>query len=128
MTHAPSGENDDVVEENTLRGTISEFKDGNTKLGFEVTLSRAVITQAEGSVTGTTAAMFGDSGPGTGAWTAQLFGPDVDGDSSAREKNAFPTGVAGTFDAVTTETSNTANGVAYRYDSRVVGAFAAEEK
>ena len=107
-------------DQNTLRGTISEFRDGDTDLGFEVTLSRAMITQGDGSVTGTTSAMFGDSGPGTGAWNAQLFGPDVDEDSTARENNAFPTGVAGRFDAMTTNATTT--------QSRVVGAFAAEEK
>ena len=69
----------------------------------------------------TTTAMFGDNGPGTGGWNAQLFGPAVDTDSTAREMNAFPTGVAGRFDAVTSNTTATTH-------SRVVGAFAAEEK
>ena len=110
-----------VTVTNTIHGTISEFRDGDTDLGFAVTLNRREITQGTGLVeSGTTTAMFGDSGPGTGAWNAKLFGPDVDMDSSDREKNAFPTGIAGRFDAETTNATTTA--------SRVVGAFAAEEK
>ena len=82
--------------------------------------------------TGITAAKFGDSGSGTGNWSAKLFGPDVDMNSTDRQKGAFPTGVAGEFDAVTTNSMTTVlvgtNPVTYRYDSRIVGAFAAEQK
>ena len=35
---------------NTIHGTISEFRDGDTDLGFEVTLSRLDITQGTGLV------------------------------------------------------------------------------
>ena len=120
-THDPL--DDGTAVTNTIHGTISEFRDGDTDLGFEVTLGRSGITQGTGVVdgTGNTTAMFGDNGPGTGDWSAQLFGPAVDSDSTARQMNAFPTGVAGRFDAVTTNTGATTQ-------SRVVGAFAAEEK
>ena len=122
--------------ENSLGGTISEFRDGDTDLGFEVILNRIAITPATGLVElveGTTAAKFGDSGSGTGSWSAKLFGPDVDMESTDRQKGAFPTGVAGEFDAVTTNSTTTVLGdnetaVTYRYDSRIVGAFAAEQK
>ena len=120
-THDALDDDDMTVVANTIHGTISEFRDGDTDLDFEVTLSRADIMRGTGAVTGGTTAMFGDNGPGTGAWSAQLFGPTVDTDSTARQLNAFPTGVAGRFDAVTTNTMVTTH-------SRVVGAFAAEEK
>ena len=58
-----------VAVSNTLHGTISEFRDGDTDLGFEVTLSRKAEITQDDSVrlpVVTTTAMFGDSGPGTG--------------------------------------------------------------
>ena len=127
--HPESGEMDaTVTEENTLRGTISEFMDGDLDLGFEVTLEQSPITPMDGTAMGRTEAKFGDSGPGTGSWTAQLYGPAVDSESTERQKSATATGVAGTFDAVTTNTTTGTDDDAYSYHSRVVGAFAAEKK
>ena len=113
----------DVTEENTLRGTISEFRDGDMDLDFEVTLAQSPIATEEGTAGGETAAMFGSNGPGTGVWIAQLYGPALDSDPTARELRAVPTGVAGRFDALTTNPGD--NGA---YNSRIVGVFAAEEK
>ena len=42
------GEN--VTVTNTIHGTISEFRNGDTDLGFEVTLGRATIDQGTGAV------------------------------------------------------------------------------
>ena len=37
-----------MTEHNSLGGTISEFRDGDTDLGFEVILNRRAITAATG--------------------------------------------------------------------------------
>ena len=120
-------------ESNTLGGTISEFRDGDVDLGFEVTLERSPITTVSGLIPETddadnVSAMFGGSGPGSGNWSAQFYGPNLDSTPTERELRSTPTGVAGQFDAVTDNTMATVGDDPYTYHSRVVGVFAAEKK
>ena len=57
-----------------------------------------------------------------GSWQAQLYGPSADTADPEAKASTVPSGVAGKFDAKTT---NSGDGT---YNSRVVGAFAATEE
>ena len=109
--------------QNTIGGTITNFMDGATDLGFEVTLDRTDITPA-GAITGGVAmAKFSDTATSTtasdeaGEWSGQFYGADADESEEVMEDPAthLPSGVAGQFNADSTYTS-------------VVGAFAAEKQ
>ena len=111
----------DVNMGNMVEGTITEFMDGDTELGFEVTLSRTAIgdnsNTAQG-ISGDTSAMFGNPGDntGTGGWTAQFFGANADIEATDSVKGrTLPSGIAGRFDAGSNYT-------------KIVGAFAAEKQ
>ena len=112
-------EADTVDTNNSIGGTITDFMDGATNLGFDVTLERTGITTG-GITNGTTMATFGATATstaanGTGAWSGEFFGPSADTSDEVMEdaNTHLPSGVAGKFNA----NSNYAN---------VVGAFAAE--
>ena len=132
--HLMQGVDMNTDESNTLGGTISEFRDGDVDLGFEVTLERSLITltgtipEPADTDAGNVSAMFGGSGPGSGKWSAQFYGPNVDSTSTEREMSSTPTGVAGQFDAVTDNSTTNVGDDTYNYHSRVVGVFAAEKK
>ena len=74
--------------------------DGETELGFEVTLEMAGI--GTGAVSNATAtAEFGNvtDNIGAGMWDAQFYGPNAAVDATAAVVNTtLPTGVAGQFD------------------------------
>ena len=115
---------------NMIHGTITEFKDGDTDLGFEVTLDRAAISTTGIAPGMVTMATIGGSGPGAGTWEADFYGvnptladADDDPDDFTELTNStLPSGVAGQFDVSAT---NSGDGV---YGSRIVGAFAAEKQ
>ena len=121
------GEHDDFAadtdagtpnNQNMIHGTITDFMDGNTDLGFKVTLNRAVIS-TNGIADGDTEATFNTStGPavGEGDWSAAFFGPNADpNDEDADVNTTLPGGVAGQFNA----------GSIY---TKIDGAFAAEKE
>ena len=90
---------------NTIGGTITDFMDGTTNLGFEVTLVRTAITTA-GITDGTTTAEFSETATstvanGTGEWSGQFFGPSADTSDEVMEDpdTHLPSGVAGQFNA-----------------------------
>ena len=64
---------------NMIGGTITDFKDGGTDLGFEVDLVMAGISDGSIASTDATAtATFGDNSPtGAGTWNAQTYGPSA---------------------------------------------------
>ena len=105
-------------KQNMIEGTITDFMDGDTELGFKVTLERTMIGDGTG-ISGMATAEFGkpgDSMATAGTWGAKLFGPSPDADSSQAAKNrTVPSGVAGQFDVNSSYT-------------KVVGAFAAEKQ
>ena len=110
-----------VININTINGSITEFKDGTKDLGFEVTLVKTEIleTPADGvSVNGDTTGtkMFND-GPAMGSWSANFYGPSALETSNKRDTDAdtLPSGVAGQFNV----------GSSY---TRVIGAFAAKKQ
>ena len=95
-----------------IEGTITEFKDGGTDLGFEVTLGLNLIGNGEFMDADATAT-FGktNDATGTGTWSAQTYGiNDTD-----KVESTFPSGIAGEFDVRSTYT-------------KIVGAFAAKRK
>ena len=105
-----------------VEGTITEFKDRGTELGFEVTLGLRDIGNGTLTATDETAsATFGNSNDanGTGTWSAQTYGINADegcdADDAAERQRTFPSGIAGEFDVNSTYT-------------KVVGAFAAKRK
>ena len=98
------GANDDVStgDDFEINGTITNFKDaGNDPLGFEVALG-AIDLNRDGAMKQTSTFAGGRTTmPGSslrGEWEGQFFGPrdPVEGVQNVFEK---PTGVAGTFDA-----------------------------
>ena len=104
---------------NTIGGTITDFMDGATNLGFKVTLERTGITTG-GITDGTAMATFGETATstaanGTGDWSGQFFGPSADTSDEVMEDpdTHLPSGVAGKFNANSTY-------------ANVVGAFAAD--
>ena len=109
--------------QNTIGGTITNFMDGATDLGFEVTLGRTLITAAGTITEGVATAEFSDTATSTtasddmGEWNGQFFGLDADESEEVMEDPAthLPSGVAGQFNASSLYTS-------------VVGAFAAEKQ
>ena len=113
------------IRQNRVEGSITEFMDGDTELGFEVTLGLTPIAingsvMGDGSDTGVATATFGKPGDSTGmgTWSAQFYGSSPAGDediSDAVKNRALPSGVAGAFDVDSTYT-------------KVVGAFAAEKQ
>ena len=109
-----------VAITNTIGGTITEFKNGDMDLGFNVTLGRVGITLASTFSGDTVTATFGndhnDTSATVGAWSGNFFGANADDDDDA--DSTLPSGVAGKFNVATTDGGKT----------RVVGAFAAEEK
>ena len=113
------------IRQNRVEGTITEFMDGDTELGFKVKLGLTEIAATgsvtgDGSETGVATATFGKPGDseGSGTWEAQFYGPSPAGDEDASDpvKNrTLPSGIAGEFDV---ESSYT----------KVVGAFAAKKQ
>ena len=112
-----------VSTANTIGGTITDFRDGATDLGFEVTLQRTGVGTGE-ILEAMTMATFSETATstaanGAGTWNGQFYGPNAsdlvaaDDKSTATDANTFPSGVAGEFNANSTYTA-------------VVGAFAAE--
>ena len=109
---------------NTIGGTITDFMDGATDLGFEVTLGRLGI-ENDGEIIGvadTATAKFSETptsttASGMGQWSGQFYGPAADVSEEVMEdpKTHLPSGVAGQFNASSTYTN-------------VVGAFAAEKQ
>ena len=110
-------------KQNMVEGTITEFMDGDTELGFKVILRLSEI--GTGTIGGGLAngnglakATFGntDDNTGTGTWDAQFFGPNADEEALPRViDRTVPSGVAGQFEVGSSFT-------------RVVGAFAAEKR
>ena len=102
-----------------IEGTITEFKDGGTDLGFEVTLGlRAIGNGTLIDVDDSATATFGktNDATGTGTWSAQTYGINAEtDDSDAVKQRTFPSGIAGEFDVSSTYT-------------KIVGAFAAKRK
>ena len=128
FAEVPDGDDaDELVDkpnrQNRIRGTITDFMDGDTDLGFEVTLGLQEIgsTGAIASVAGTATAKFSDTptntaGTGMGTWDAQFYGPNAATDAEDDVVNTtLPSGVAGQFNAGSVHTN-------------VVGAFAAEKQ
>ena len=118
-TEADVTDPDSVATHNTIGGTITDFMDGATNLGFEVTLGRTEITTG-GITDGTTTAKFSETATsttanGAGVWSGQFFGPSADTSEEVMEDpdTHLPSGVAGQFNANSIYTN-------------VVGAFAAE--
>ena len=92
---AEFGEQTSVVqtEHNTISGIISDFMDGEVKLGWTAELkSKAFAVVGETSGSDSTAA---------GSWTSSFFGPsepvDHDDDDTTANAVPMPTGVAGEF-------------------------------
>ena len=113
---------DEVEVTNSIGGTITEFKDGEKDLGFDVTLVRTELIPNDDNIgsSATTTATFGNNdADGAGSWTATFYGAAADDDMDTREapENKLPSGVAGQFDV------NSPEGY-----TRVVGAYAAEKK
>ena len=117
-----AAENDGTATGNTIGGTITNFMDGATDLGFKVTLERTAITTGTGAIAnGMTMVTFSETATsttasGTGGWSGQFFGPDADESDEVMDDPAthLPSGVAGQFNANSTY-------------SNVVGAFAAKK-
>ena len=93
----PAGGGINVADLFTIRGNLSEFKDGNDNLGFNVTFEPARIG------TGTDVTAFDANAKGTfngiqsdtGSWKGQFFGgPETAPTEVAKD---YPTGVAGQF-------------------------------
>ena len=110
---------DTPLRANSIEGTIAEFMDGDTELGFGVTLG---LTQmmADGTVagTGTATSTFNSLGDttGMGNWGAQLYGASPATNATDPVKNrTLPSGVAGEFDVDSLYT-------------KIVGTFAAEKQ
>ena len=116
---------DPVTEDtfNSIGGTITNFMDGATDLGFAVTLDRTDIAASGAIIDGVAMAKFSDTATSTtasddtGTWSGQFYGPDADTSDEVMDDPAthLPSGVAGQFEAQSTYTS-------------VVGAFAAEKQ
>ena len=73
-----------------VEGTITEFKDGGTDLGFEVTLGLRDIGNGTLAATDETAsATFGNTNDanGTGTWSAQTYGINAEEDDADDEEN-----------------------------------------
>ena len=107
----------DVDNGNMIHGTIKEFKDGDTDLGFDVTLGPNTITSGNSPITSTNMGMttFND-GDVTGSWSANFYGPGPDPDDDmATDANTLPSGVAGRFNVGSDST-------------KIVGAYAAEKQ
>ena len=116
---------------NTIGGTITDFRDGATDLGFEITLKRADINANDGAtseVSGVAMAKFSETATSTaaadnaGAWSGDFYGPvavtkDEATDDMPEEdaSTKLPSGVAGQFNASSPYTS-------------VVGVFGAEKQ
>ena len=105
--------------QNRIHGTITDFKDDDTDLGFEVTLGRQPMgTGAIASVANSATAKFSNTptntaATGMGTWNAQFYGPAADTDAMESANTKLPSGVAGQFNVGSAHTN-------------VVGAFAAE--
>ena len=128
FAEVPDGDDADSLvdkpnRQNRIRGTITDFMDGDSNLGFEVTLGLQEIadTGAIASIPDSATSKFIDTptntaGTGMGTWDAQFYGPNADADADADVVNTtLPSGVAGQFNAGSLHTN-------------VVGAFAAEKK
>ena len=105
-----------TVNDNMIDGTITEFKDGATDLGFEITLDPAMIMRDGSEITSsTTMSMFNDSpvAGSTGNWSGKFYGPAAEDTEDLID--TLPSGVAGKFE------------VGSEY-TKVVGAFAAEKQ
>ena len=111
-----------------IKGTITDFMDGDTDLGFEVTLGLTSI--GDGTFSGTTTAIFSDTATSTGStnadagtWSGQTYGPApvttdlATDDMPADVSTKLPSGVAGLFNAKSTI------GL-----TKVSGAYAAEKQ
>ena len=116
---------------NTISGTITDFKDGGTDLGFKVVLNSRTITNSNTGIIGAGAdamvlgasAEFSEtltnsaSTATAGDWSGAFFGPNAAGATATTEaedaETKLPSGVAGEFNVSSTYT-------------KVVGAFAAE--
>ena len=100
---------------NMLGGSIKEFKDGDRKLDFEVTLTPQLMNDGLGMdvIEGTSDANFG--GDVSGSWSANFYGPNAAETNEVATNNTLPSGVAGQFDASSKYT-------------KVIGAFAAEKQ
>lgn len=106
--------------QNTLTGTITNFKDGDTVLGFHLNLTDGLgatdttgnileSNAVSGSITGTHGKVP-VSDDGASSWEAKFYGP-----SATSETKRLPTGVAGDFEA-------------HFSDASVVGGFGAAKK
>ena len=111
-------DDDNNVLDNMIGGTITDFKEGGTKLGFEVDLGMTEINSTINNAVATaTFATFGetndaDGEDGTeGTWSAKTYGPN----DADKVNTTFPTGIAGEFEVGSD-------------NNKIVGAFAAEEK
>ena len=90
-------------EQNSISGTISNFMDGNTDLGFRVKLDRATFATRDTGANQTNTfsansvnAIHGTTQNSSGSWNGMFFGPAA---ASGAEATTKPTGVAGEFDA-----------------------------
>ena len=111
---------------NQVHGTITNFKDGATDLGFEVTLKRqeigtagAIVADGNGDMMNVTA-KFSDTATnsaadGAGSWSAQFYGPAADTKANESANTKLPSGVAGQFNASSSHTV-------------VIGAFGAQKQ
>ena len=93
-----------------VSGTVTDFKDGDTDLGFKVKLERADFKEVDDAFTntfnntfnGSASATLGTTESTTGMWNGAFFGPigeDI-ADSGVNEvTTTLPTGVAGEFEA-----------------------------
>lgn len=104
---------DDIAEDDQyeVEGTISDFMDGSTDLGFaDLMLSRAALTNAGAVTAGGT-----KGGGATGSWEAQFYGAvnTADDTASPSVTNNYPKDVSGEF-----------NG--HFVNGHVAGAFGAE--
>ena len=122
VTVVEGGNNIDVG--NQIDGTITNFMDGDTDLGFKVTLHAGTtenILIGTGTIAGESAtAVFSETDTssaaiGMGGWNAQFFGPDADPDVARAANSTLPSGVAGNFNVGSTYTN-------------VIGSFAAEKQ
>ena len=93
---------------NTIRGAITEFKDGDRNLDFKVTLDPLTVVAGDAIINGVGMASVkygktatSDAGTGMGDWSVRLFGTYVygpDGTTRIEEATHIPSGVSGKFD------------------------------
>ena len=93
--------------QNTLSGTIRNFMDGNTKLGFDLVFDAVKFADSTYTYGGDVSGLDGTVRSRSGTWTAELYNPKSEsfphrsGYTGTEDKKSYtiPQGIAGSFDA-----------------------------